>query len=87
MRNVSVHRRDLLRASLFMGSTLGLSAGVWARADDQSPVSLNDRLAGDVSPVHDPCIIKQGDTYHLFSTGQAQDPTGLLPWRNLQGSA
>src|SRR5690606_19372021 len=29
--------------------------------------------------VHDPCIIKAGDTYHLFATGQQS--TGLLPWR------
>ena len=82
MSGVNVHRRDLLRASLLMGSTLGWSAGVWgpARADER-PATLNDRLAGDLSPVHDPCIIKQGDTYHLFCTGQANDPTGLLPWR------
>jgi len=85
VRNVSVHRRDLLRASLLMGSTLGLSAGVWSKARaDQTPATLNDRLAGDLSPVHDPCIIKQGHTYHLFSTGQAHDPTGLLPWRTSQ---
>lgn len=38
-------------------------------------------LTGDLSPVHDPCIIKEGDTYHLFSTGQLRDETGLLPWR------
>lgn len=81
MRNVSVHRRELLRASLFMGATLGLSAGVWAKARAADQRSLNDRLAGDLTPVHDPCIIKQGDTYHLFCTGQAHDPTGLLPWR------
>jgi arabinan endo-1,5-alpha-L-arabinosidase len=64
-----------------MGSALGLSAGSWARADDQRPIPLNDRLAGDLTPVHDPCIVKHGDTYHVFSTGQAHDPTGLLPWR------
>ncbi len=38
-------------------------------------------LIGDLTPVHDPCIIKEGDTYHLFSTGQLHDKTGLLPWR------
>jgi arabinan endo-1,5-alpha-L-arabinosidase len=43
--------------------------------------SMNERLTGDLSPVHDPCVIKQGKTFHLFCTGQAKDPTGLLPWR------
>lgn len=38
-------------------------------------------MSGDFAPVHDPCIIKAGDTYHLFSTGQQADATGLLPWR------
>ena len=28
----------------------------------------NERLAGDIRQVHDPSIIKQGDTYYLFST-------------------
>jgi arabinan endo-1,5-alpha-L-arabinosidase len=67
-----------------MGTTLGWPASglvAAARADQPVPASLNDRLTGDLTPVHDPCIIKQGDTYHLFCTGQARDPTGLLPWR------
>jgi arabinan endo-1,5-alpha-L-arabinosidase len=83
VRNVSVQRRDLLRASLFMGSALSWSTGVWANAPaaNQSAAVINDRLAGDLTPVHDPCIIKQGDTYHLFCTGHVHDSTGLLPWR------
>jgi arabinan endo-1,5-alpha-L-arabinosidase len=43
--------------------------------------SLNDRMTGDVSPVHDPCIIKQGATYHLFCTSQAGEKPGLIHWR------
>lgn len=46
---------------------------------EQEP--LNARLAGDVSPVHDPCIIAANGAYHLFCTGQEADSTGLLPWR------
>ncbi len=42
---------------------------------------LNDRMTGDLSPVHDPCIIKQGATYHLFCTSQANQPPGLIHWR------
>ena len=30
---------------------------------------------GDVVDVHDPCVIKEGQTYYLFSTG------GRLPMR------
>lgn len=43
--------------------------------------SSNGELKGDITPVHDPCVIKAGDTFHLFATGQARDATGLLPWR------
>lgn len=82
MLSAALQRRALLRASVLMGATFGLpNLGRGAAARAQTPTPLNDRLSGDLSPVHDPCIIKQGDTYHLFSTGQARDPTGLLPWR------
>ena len=43
--------------------------------------SLNDRMTGNLSPVHDPCIIKQGATYHLFCTSQASEKPGLIHWR------
>jgi arabinan endo-1,5-alpha-L-arabinosidase len=80
---VSKQRRSLLRASAFFGAAACLPASVWGAdpAAGGRPAALNDRLSGDIAPVHDPCIIKQGDTYHLFSTGQADDPTGLVPWR------
>ena len=82
MLSATLPRRALLRASVLMGATLALPAlGRSAAARATTPTPLNDRLSGDLSPVHDPCIIKQGDTYHLFSTGQAREPTGLLPWR------
>jgi arabinan endo-1,5-alpha-L-arabinosidase len=38
-------------------------------------------MTGDLSPVHDPCIIKQGATYHLFCTSQANQKPGLIHWR------
>ncbi|MBB6095422.1 arabinan endo-1,5-alpha-L-arabinosidase [Povalibacter uvarum] len=70
-----LNRRDLLRAT-----TLSLGALLLPRPGSaQSPI--NERLAGNLFPVHDPCLVKEGDTYHLFSTGQAADATGLLPWR------
>lgn len=39
------------------------------------------QLTGNLSPVHDPCIIKEGDTYHLFNTSHEGDPYGLIHWR------
>jgi arabinan endo-1,5-alpha-L-arabinosidase len=54
---------------------------VVAQPSAQTTASLNDRLTGDLSPVHDPCIIKQGATYHLFCTSQANQPPGLIHWR------
>ncbi|MEW9856640.1 family 43 glycosylhydrolase [Novosphingobium sp. M1R2S20] len=33
-----------------------------------APASLNERLSGDIAPVHDPVIIRQGDTYYVFNT-------------------
>ncbi|HWK35152.1 arabinan endo-1,5-alpha-L-arabinosidase [Sphingomonas sp.] len=40
-----------------------------AIATPQVPVAINDRLGGDLAPVHDPVVIREGDIYHLFSTG------------------
>jgi len=63
-------------------SVLGCAAAVtpalvWPAATP----TLNERMTGDLAPVHDPCIIKADGQYHVFCTGQAKDPTGLLPWR------
>lgn len=35
----------------------------------QQAGKLNDRLSGDLTPTHDPVIAREGDTYHVFSTG------------------
>jgi arabinan endo-1,5-alpha-L-arabinosidase len=59
--------------------TCGAAALTWSTA--LRAQALDGVLKGDISPVHDPCVIKQAGTYHLFSTGQLRDPTGLLPWR------
>lgn len=67
----ALNRRELLCASLAVG----------ALARVASAASINERMTGNFSPVHDPCIIKAGDTYHLFCTGHAGDATGLIPWR------
>ena len=42
-----------------------------APATSQAPIeqTLNDRLSGDLTPVHDPVIAREGGEYYLFSTG------------------
>ncbi len=43
--------------------------------------SLNARLSGDVMPVHDPVIIREGSTYHVFSTGIGEGGQRILSVR------
>jgi len=38
-------------------------------------------LTGDTMPVHDPAILKDGNTYFLFATGSVTDREGLLATR------
>jgi arabinan endo-1,5-alpha-L-arabinosidase len=33
-----------------------------------APLRMNERLSGDITGVHDPAIIRAGETYYLFST-------------------
>jgi arabinan endo-1,5-alpha-L-arabinosidase len=70
-------RREMLRISLALSGTLCLPAAARAAAS----ASLNERLSGDLAPVHDPCIIRADGSYHVFCTGQQAEPTGLIPWR------
>jgi arabinan endo-1,5-alpha-L-arabinosidase len=69
----ALNRRELLRA------TVAIGAGAWL--GNASAASINERMTGNFSPVHDPCIIKVGDTYHLFCTGHVDKAEGLIPWR------
>jgi arabinan endo-1,5-alpha-L-arabinosidase len=72
-RRFSKTRRDVVKA---------LGAGVAVTTVTRSVFAIGGaELTGDLFPVHDPCIVKEGDTYHLFSTGQVHDATGLIPWR------
>ena len=38
-------------------------------------------LSGDLSPVHDPTIIAEGGTTHIFSTSHVGQDPGLIHWR------
>lgn len=50
-------------------------------APGQVVTALNDRLSGDIEPVHDPGIIREGGAYHLFSTGIGQSGQGIVSAR------
>lgn len=44
----------------------------------QSAPPLNERMTGDIVPVHDPAILKADGTYYLFSTSQEHEGAGLI---------
>jgi arabinan endo-1,5-alpha-L-arabinosidase len=72
-------RRLLLTAGLFAGSAAAFAprllmaqvpgelAAPEAQPHSAAP-SFGDQMSGDLSPAHDPCIIKEGDTYYVFGS-------------------
>jgi len=70
--------RLLARRSFVGGSLLALAM---SRAFAQGAGSINSRMQGDFAPVHDPCIIKQADTYYLFCTTSRGDAGGFVACR------
>lgn len=77
MIDTSIGRRALLGSIAGVGGAALLPR--LARASQTG--SINERLTGNIAPVHDPAIIRQGDTYHLFTTGNLGDAEGLIGWR------
>lgn len=63
----------LLALSVSFGTPKALSA------DSTSPRII--KVEGDVEYTHDPSIIKDGDTWYLFSTANGPDRKGELPIR------
>jgi arabinan endo-1,5-alpha-L-arabinosidase len=86
-----ISRRDALMGPCAVSLAAVLPAG-FSRAQIV-PQSLNAKLSGDVTEVHDPAIIKAGDTYYLYSTtgrGEAPGPQisvrtskDLLNWQRI----
>jgi arabinan endo-1,5-alpha-L-arabinosidase len=68
---------SLTRRQLLLGSA-GLVFGRSLFA--QSLAAMNAKLAGDLYPVHDPCIIKEGDTFYVFCTTPRRDTPKQIPW-------
>ncbi|MGA2326312.1 MAG: arabinan endo-1,5-alpha-L-arabinosidase [Bryobacteraceae bacterium] len=66
-------------AGRICGAALLAALGIgFAQGGARAPRLLS--LEGDLEGVHDPAIIKQGDTYYLFSTGGSPG-SGLIPIR------
>jgi arabinan endo-1,5-alpha-L-arabinosidase len=70
----------MLARRAFLGG-LGLIVTGFRSAVAQAAASINERMQGDFAPVHDPCIIKQGDTYYIFSTSVKADTGGHVACR------
>lgn len=71
-----------VRLAALSALAIASTAGSQTAPAPGSPASLNDRIAGDITPVHDPAIIKQGDTYYLFTTSQEKENKGLIHVRS-----
>jgi len=74
------HPQPRLGRRGFVGGSL-LAVALFGRATAQPTGSINARMTGDFSPVHDPCIIKQGDTYYVFCTTSRGDAGGFVACR------
>ena len=71
-------RRDVFQAGLFGAGSLAM-AGVPGIALAGASI-LNDGLTGYLTGLHDPVIIREGDTYHVFGSGGWQGRPGPS-WR------
>ncbi|HEX8301340.1 arabinan endo-1,5-alpha-L-arabinosidase [Sphingomonas sp.] len=65
----------VLLASLAALTTVTAVAMPQAGGDAKPPGLA---LQGDISPVHDPAIFKQGGAYYLFTTSQISEKKGLI---------
>jgi arabinan endo-1,5-alpha-L-arabinosidase len=69
----------MLRLSpILFGAVAAAVIGCGALLAQTEPVVF--KLEGDIAPVHDPSVIKQGDTYYVFSTG-GKSEQGIIPIR------
>lgn len=75
---IKLTRRRFLRSGLLLGTGLAVP-GLARMQEDAMPLELT----GAIRPVHDPVIIKEGDTYYVFCTGDGipiRKSTDLVKW-------
>ncbi len=78
-----VHISGLMsRRNFVLGAPLmAASLGAMAQSATNNLVSpFNKQMKGFLQKLHDPVMIKEGDTYHVFSSG-GWDRTKLMSWR------
>ncbi len=71
-RTIRISRLGYLLAVLLAG------ASAQAQTSPSAPAPLDARLAGDIADVHDPAIIRQGDSWYLFTTSHERAGKGLI---------
>ena len=69
-----------MRAAARMATLLACAAASLAGGVRPARAQQVLQLEGDVSPVHDPAIIREGGTYYLFATG-GRPGQGVIPIR------
>ena len=74
------HCPTLSRRQALQLAGAGLVTLPFATASGQTLPALNPRLSGDLYPVHDPCIIKAGETFYVFCTTPHADLPAQIPW-------
>jgi arabinan endo-1,5-alpha-L-arabinosidase len=73
------NRRDSL---IHLATAAAIGVPAIGRGDTTGgAASINSRLTGNLTPVHDPCMIREKGVYHLFSTSQVAEGFGLIHWR------
>lgn len=66
------------RRGLLLGA-VGFATLPSAPGGAQTLEPLNPKLTGDLYPIHDPCIIKSGDTFYVFCTTPRTDAPAQIP--------
>lgn len=61
---IALNRRNLLGGGIAVAGLSGIG-----QASQSAPPTLNSRLTGYLTGLHDPVMIKEGDTYHVFGSG------------------
>lgn len=60
---MAIDRRQFIAGGMALGATASLGA------EAPAPEILNHELKGYLTECHDPCIIREGNTYHVFGSG------------------
>jgi arabinan endo-1,5-alpha-L-arabinosidase len=71
-------RREMLRDTL--GGAAFAATGAAFGASSSKPQTLNNGLTGYLTGLHDPVIIREADTYHVFGSGGWQGEPSIS-WR------